>query len=263
MASNIRSERVAGYYDYAAPDVPRFSVLNYGFSSDPENSVLPPDEPEFYCLRMYEHTLGSVSLAGREVIEISCGRGGGAGFLTRQHGPKRYVGIDVSEENIRMARERHAAPEFRVGDAEAIDFPDGCFDVAINIEASHLYADRTRFFSEVYRVLRPGGLFCYADGCWADDDCTQELLDAGFLLQERLEITPNVIRSLRLDSIRREALFDAVPDDALRMKCKDWGGVVGYRAYRRFVEGRRRYFSHTLLRPEDPTVTQQLIAPIT
>jgi SAM-dependent methyltransferase len=263
MVSNIRSERVADYYDYAASYVPDFTVLNYGFSSDPENSMLPPDEPEFYCLRMYEHALAGVPLAGLEVIEISCGRGGGASFLMRQHRPKRYVAIDVSEENIRLARNRDAAPEFRVGDAEALDFPDVSFDVAINVESSHLYADRTRFFSEVHRVLRPGGRFCYADGCWADDDCTQELLDAGFLLQERLEITQNVIRSLRLDNARRNALFDAIPDDSLRLKCKDWGGVIGSRAYRRFAEGRRRYFSHTLLRPEDPTVTQQLIAPIT
>lgn len=263
MVSQTRSERVAEYYDYAATYVPEFTVLNYGFSSDPEHTALSPDEPEFYCLRMYEHTLGNLPLAGMEVLEISCGRGGGASFVMRQHRPKRYVGIDVSEENIRMARERDVGPEFVIGNAQAIDFPDACFDVAINVESSHLYEDRTRFFSEVYRVLRPGGRFCYADGCWADDDCTQELLDAGFLLQARLEITQNVIRSLRLDNARRSALFDAIPDISLRLKCKDWGGLVGYRAYRRFAEGRTRYFSHTLLRPEDPTVTQQLIAPIT
>ena len=261
MASNILSESIAEYYDYAAA-VPAFTVLNYGFSSDPEDTVLPTDEPEFYCLRMYEHTLRGAPLAGGEVIEISCGRGGGASFVMRQYRPKRYVGIDLSEENIRLARERDAVPEFFVGDAHSIDFPDASFDVAISVESSQLYEDRARFFAEVHRVLRPGGHFCYADGCWADDDCAQDLLETGFVLEERLEITRNVIRSLRRDNARRNALFEAVEDVSLRLKCKEWGGIVGQRAYRRFAEGRTRYFSHRLLRPEDPTVTQQLITPI-
>lgn len=232
--------------------------MNYGFSSDPEDSVLPADEPEFFCLRLYEHTLKGVTIAGANVLEVSCGRGGGADFVTREFGPKRYVGIDVDERNIDVARERHAGPEFLVGDAQALEFPDASFDIVVNIESSHLYEDRMRFFSEVYRVLRPGGHFCYTDGCWADEDCTADLVDAGFYLDTRLEITQNVLRALRQDSARREALFDAVPDELLRAKCKDWGGIVGYRAYRRFAEGRTRYFSHLLQRPEDPTITQQL-----
>ena len=35
------------YYDRAADAVPQFSVLNYGFSSEPENSVIAANDPEF------------------------------------------------------------------------------------------------------------------------------------------------------------------------------------------------------------------------
>ena len=38
------------YYDRAAEAVPQFSVLNYGFSCEPENSVLAANEPEFAVL---------------------------------------------------------------------------------------------------------------------------------------------------------------------------------------------------------------------
>lgn len=251
MTAETRSicSSVAEYYDYAANSVPTFTVLNYGFSSDPEDTVLSrEEEEEFFCLRLYEHTVRQTPLHGLDVLEISCGRGGGASFLTRSQQPQRYVGIDISEENVRLGASRNDGPEFLVGHAEALDFPDASFDVVINIESSHLYDDRTRFFGEVHRVLRPGGRFCYTDGCWADDDCTQDLLDAGFEIAERLEITPNVIRSLQQDSARRAAIFEAVPDAELRERYKDWGGVVGYRAYRRFVEGRTRYFSHLLQR---------------
>lgn len=248
-SEQTKSAEVAAYYDRAAGIVPEFTVLNYGFTSETEQSVVPESDPERYCLRLYEHTVRDGGIGGSDVLEVSCGRGGGARFVFETFAPKSYVGVDLSEENVRMAKERDGGPEFVLGKAEALDFPDRSFDVVINIEASHLYDDRKAFFSEVLRVLRPGGRFCYTDGCWADDDCTPDLLEAGFELVRRTEITGNVIRALELDSDRREALFDAMPNEELRDEYKDWGGVVGYRAYRRFVDGQTRYFSHLLRRP--------------
>jgi ubiquinone/menaquinone biosynthesis C-methylase UbiE len=241
----------SAYYDRAADAVPEFTVLNYGFSSEPENSVIAAGEPEFYCLRLYEHTVRGTPLAGLDVLEVSCGRGGGASFVSRTFEPKRYLGVDLSAENIKLATARAARKNltFTTGNAEQLDLADASFDVVINIEASHLYADRTRFFAEALRVLRPGGNFCYTDGCWADDDCTDDLLAAGFELLERLEITSNVLHALRKDSARREALFDAMRNRELREEYKDWGGVVGYRAYNRFEAGQTRYFSHRLRKP--------------
>jgi SAM-dependent methyltransferase len=246
-----KSPHTREYYNRAAGVVPEFTVLNYGFSSDPENSVIASNEPEFYCLRLYEHTVRATPLADRDVLEVSSGRGGGTSFVSRTYGTRRMVGVDLSPENVRLAQARAARPgvEFVVGNAEQLDLPDGSIDAVINIEASHLYDDRNKFFAEVLRVLRPGGYFCYTDGCWADDDCTADLLAAGFDLLERLEITDNVIRALRRDSARRAALFDAMADRELREEYKHWGGVVGYRAYTRFEAGQTRYFSHRLQRP--------------
>ena len=239
------------HYDRAAEAVPQFSVLNYGFSCEPENSVITANDPEFYCLRLYEHTVRDTPLAGRDVLEVSCGRGGGANFVSRTFRPQRYVGVDLSDENIRLARSRaaRAGLTFEIGNAEQLALPDSSFDVVINIEASHLYDDRGRFFVEALRVLRPGGYFCYTDGCWADDDCSEELLDLGFELLERLEITTNVLHALRKDSARRATLFDAMRNREQREEYKAWGGVVGYRANTRFEAGQTRYFSHRLRKP--------------
>ena len=248
--TGTKGEAARSLYDDAADHMPDFTVMNYGFSSTPENTVLPPDEPEFYCLRLYEHAVRDTVLRDREVLEVSCGRGGGAAFIARAFAPRRYLGVDLSERNVQLARERFGAAnlEFAVGDAQALDLPDASFDVVINVEASHLYDDRQAFFREAARVLRPGGRFCYVDGCWAHDDCTGELLAAGFELIERRDITDNVMRALRLDSARREAIVDAMPRADLKEAYKDWSGVVGYRAYRRFENGETRYFSHLLER---------------
>src|SRR6185295_4651701 len=57
-----RSHGTRDYFDRAAANVPQFTVLNYGFSSEPENSVISSAEPEFYCLRLYEHALAATPL---------------------------------------------------------------------------------------------------------------------------------------------------------------------------------------------------------
>lgn len=238
-------------YDDAAGRIPELTVLNYGFAADSEETVVPADAPEFYCLRLYEHVVRGTRLQGANVLEVSCGRGGGAAFLARAFAPRRYVGIDLSEENVRLAGERHAAAnlEFRVGFAESLDLPDGSFDVVVNVEASHLYDDRTAFFAEVFRVLVPGGRFCYADGGWRDDDVTPDLRAAGFRVVEREDITANVVRALELDSSRRAAVVGSIADEAARKAYLDWSGVVGYRAYQRLADGEARYFSSLLERP--------------
>ena len=119
----------------------------------------------------------------------------------------------------------------------------------LNIGSSHLYDDRTRFFAEAFRVLRPGGHFLYTDGCWADDDCSEDLLDRGLRVARAPRDHGERLRALKRDSRRREAIFDALEDRQLREEYKDWAGVVGYGAYRRFEAGQTRYFSHRLRRP--------------
>jgi ubiquinone/menaquinone biosynthesis C-methylase UbiE len=249
MSESATDSGVAAYYDRAAGNIPTFTVLNYGFDAIDEPTVVSESEPERYCLRLYEHTVRDTPLENASVLEVSCGRGGGATFLMRQFGIKRYVGIDLSRENLRFATARQDGPEFLHGDALKLPFADASFDVVVNIEASHLYADRRQFFSEVMRVLKPGSYFCYTDGCWANDDCSKDLLDSGFELIERREITANVLSALNKDSERREALFDAMAETQLIEEYKDWGGVVGYRAYRRFAAGETLYFSHRLRSP--------------
>lgn len=244
-----RSADVAAYYDRAAGNIPTFTVLNYGYTDSSGSSRVPEDHPERYCLALYEHTVRNTDLAQAEVLEVSCGRGGGASFVMNAFGVSRYVGVDLSDENVRFANARGDGPEFLKGNAQQLPFEDASFDVVINIEASHLYDDRKRFFAEVMRVLRPGGTFCYTDGCWANDNCLPDLLEAGFELIERREITDNVIAALERDSARREALFDAMPEKNMIDEYKDWGGVVGYRAWQRFVDKQTLYFSHLLRKP--------------
>ena len=48
-------------------------------------------------------------------------------------------------------------------DAENLPLANESFDIITNLESSHIYPRVEHFFSEVERVLSPGGFFCYAD----------------------------------------------------------------------------------------------------
>lgn len=74
----------------------------------------------------------------------------------------KVVGTDIDELAIRHAQEnyRRRNLEFRVADAMALPFGDSSFDIAV---CSHVYEhvpDPQRMFTEIRRVLKPGGI-CY------------------------------------------------------------------------------------------------------
>jgi ubiquinone/menaquinone biosynthesis C-methylase UbiE len=67
------------------------------------------------------------------------------------------VGIDIAAAMVTLAARLHPQVEFRVGNAEALPFPDNAFDAAVgNFVMLHL-AHPERAAAEFFRVVAPGG----------------------------------------------------------------------------------------------------------
>jgi SAM-dependent methyltransferase len=105
---------------------------------------------------------------GADVLEYGCADGSLALEELRVPGfAKSFHGIDISDAAIDRARERAAALGFANArfdrmNAEAMDFPDACFDVVYGRGIiHHLRLDAA--FPEIARVLRPGGLALFAE----------------------------------------------------------------------------------------------------
>ena len=80
------------------------------------------------------------------------------------------VALDFTPEMLDAARglaeERAVAGiEFVLGDAEALPFEDGSFDLVTCRLAAHHFPNVQRFVDEVARVLKPGGRFVLQDQC--------------------------------------------------------------------------------------------------
>ena len=72
-------------------------------------------------------------LADPLILEVGCGSGYYSEILSHLlQRPVRYVGLDYSPAMIHLARERYPDQPFVVGDATALPFADGTFDILLN-----------------------------------------------------------------------------------------------------------------------------------
>jgi ubiquinone/menaquinone biosynthesis C-methylase UbiE len=237
-----RNEQARQFYNAAGTLSTDFSFMNYGYA--PLSAQLADSrEAEKYCLQLYRQLVGNTPLAGRKVVEVSCGRGGGAAHVAQSFLPASYLGIDISEQNLALAAARFADVKnlrFQQGNAEALPLEDASVDVVLNVEASHLYDNPAKFIAEVHRVLVPGGRFLHVDLHWKDKDPPAMIAAAGFTVDEVVDITANVVQALELDSVRREAIVMTFPEN-MRNDFRDWSGVAGFRAHHRLKSGEWLY----------------------
>jgi len=58
--------------------------LNYAFEEEPPMGIalLPAEEPNRACVQLYHHVASQVPLDGKDVLEVSCGHGGGTAYVT-------------------------------------------------------------------------------------------------------------------------------------------------------------------------------------
>ncbi len=107
--------------------------------------------------------------SGQRVLDVGCGTGYFARLLAQAVGPGGLViGIDPAAEMVAHASRkagRASNAQFRVGTAEALDFPPAHFDVVVSsLVLHHLPADlRVTALSEMGRVLGPGGRLLLAE----------------------------------------------------------------------------------------------------
>ena len=98
------------------------------------------------------------------LLDVGCGTGPMIELLSARYPERKFTGMDITPRMIEVANEKGLAnSEFIVGDSEAMPFEDGSFDVVICANSFHHYPDPQKFFDEVYRVLKPGGVFVLRD----------------------------------------------------------------------------------------------------
>lgn len=131
--------------------------------------------------------------SGDHLVDIGCGIGGPARYLADRF-DCRVDGIDITEPFVVAANALSQltgmldSVTVRLGDGQSLPYPDQAFDGGYSQHVTMNVADRDRFFSEAFRVLRPGAFFAltehglgdggppYHPVPWSDDGAHEHLM---------------------------------------------------------------------------------------
>jgi ubiquinone/menaquinone biosynthesis C-methylase UbiE len=237
-----------------ANDDRQFRFMNYGFEDGNGPELEDEDEANRMFIQLYSMNIRGVDLEGKQVLEVGSGRGGGASWIAKTHKPAKLTGVDFSAEAVSHCQSWYADQtnlEFIEGNAQDLPFDNASFDVVYNVESSHCYGDMGAFVEQAFRVLKPGGMFCWTD---LRDTKTMETLPTlfeskGFEIVESADVAQEVIRALdEINETKTKAIEEKVPN-SVRRSFETFAGIKGTPVYEGFVSGSMAYHRHLMRKP--------------
>jgi len=223
--------------------------MNYGYIDHSDTII---DDIQDTPKNMYLHVATNgyqMDLSNKTVLEVGCGKGAGGELIHNKTKTKSYLGIDLSDEHILMAKNRLPDTRnlsFKQGDAENLPIENEKYDCIINIESSHQYPNLIRFYREVRRVMHNNSQFMYADFFDKNEieQCEQEALRAGLVLRQKTDITQNVCWALEKTSETKQRKIELQAPKFVQRYIKEWAGTVDSPLYKKLMAGDRSYIHY-------------------
>ena len=122
-----------------------------------------------------DRVVEGLPLRGKTILDIGCGSGGITLHLVASHGAASAIGFDVERPVVEAARRRAEAQglaeraSFVQAPPGRLPFADASFDVVFSKDALLHVPDKDALFTEIFRVLKPGGVFAASNWMIAHD----------------------------------------------------------------------------------------------
>lgn len=169
----ISNQEIKEYYDFSKLDYQIYNTaasdisMHFGLWDESVNSHKEALLNENKIISQIANIQSS-----DDVLDVGCGYGTTSIWLAKNIGCK-VLGVTISEKQVEEAKEiakkysiDHLT-DFRVIDFHNLEFPDNTFDKVVAIESVSHSSDKQRVIKEIYRVLKPNGVFVIADGFFA------------------------------------------------------------------------------------------------
>ena len=142
------------------------------------------------------------ALKGKNVLDLGCGTGRDVYLISKLVGAEGHVcGVDMTEDQLDVAK-RHVTKQmntfgfssanvsFKQGlieDLSLLGIEDNSMDVVVSNCVINLSTDKEKVFSEIYRVLKPGGELFFSD-VFSDRRIPEALSKDRILVESALEV---------------------------------------------------------------------------
>jgi ubiquinone/menaquinone biosynthesis C-methylase UbiE len=181
-----------------------FIYMNHGYY--PAYNLFENDFLHKHHASLYHHLFKGINTKNLKVLDIGCGRGGGVNQYHMYEFSEIHA-CDIVPANIQFCQNKYKNINFKISDAMNLDYEDNYFDIVTNVESSHCYEDKTKFLTEVRRVLKPNGFFLYCDTDVSIERCMGNLQFFSYIVRE--DITKNVEIACKEDYERYKSLQDS------------------------------------------------------
>lgn len=215
-----------------------FIFMNYGYADiDYKGNLLPkkdlsPIHSNWYNqTNFFKYILSLKHTYEGDILDISCGRGGGVSVFKEYYNFNKIVGIDINSKNINFCKNKFKNIDFFEAEATNLPFKNNSFDIITNVEAfEYYYHEKEKFFSEISRLLRPNGIFLLAHFEPYNFEYKNQFKDFNLELISEIDITKNVQKALEID-IQTLPIFDSF----LKETCDSGVEYLSYCKYKIFV----------------------------
>ncbi len=146
---------------------PQYAAEYLGYDAE-KLAQLPAGSTASFAGVANPHLIGEMTV-GQTVLDIGCGAGMDLLLAAKAVGPEGIaIGVDMTAEMIESTRASAdelglGQVDLRSGDAESLPVDDDSVDVVISNGVLNLTTDKMQAFSEILRVLKPGGQLFLAD----------------------------------------------------------------------------------------------------
>jgi ubiquinone/menaquinone biosynthesis C-methylase UbiE len=200
------------------------------------------EKMEHHHLDITQKTIRLMDLGpGARVLDLGCGAGWATRLLAQsaaggeQSG--QVVGLDVSDEMIRLAQESSKAfrnIQYIVGSAQRIPWQDNFFDRVLSVESFYYYPDQDRALDELFRVMAPGGRVFILINLYRDNEYSLQWVD-------KLNVPVHVMSAAEYMEMFKKHGFENVeskqiPDDTPTpddYKTKSFNSLQDLKAFKR------------------------------
>ncbi|MBI4574396.1 MAG: methyltransferase domain-containing protein [candidate division NC10 bacterium] len=143
--------------------------VHWGYWTDPEQATGTAEDYAVAAEAMCRETCDAADLRhGLRILDVGCGFGGTIASLNERFRNVDLLGINIDPRQL--ARARHLVQprrgnriRFVEGNACALPFAAGMFDVVLAVECIFHFPSRDDFFAETARVLVEGGRLVISD----------------------------------------------------------------------------------------------------